>query len=114
VPLEPENPGHVLVMPKNHYAEIFTTPPAEIEKLMFTARFVADAILKAVNPKRVALVAMGLDVQHAHLHLLPINSRLDITSKRQLAGEVIARAKEELDRQAELIRKHLVQPKPNL
>ncbi|MBI3899253.1 MAG: HIT family protein [Gammaproteobacteria bacterium] len=107
VPLDPENPGHVLVMPRNHYEDIFSTPPLEIEQLMVAARLMANAILKAVTPKRVALVAMGLDVQHAHFHLVPINSRLDITSKRQLAGEVITRSKEELDRQAALIRQHL-------
>jgi histidine triad (HIT) family protein len=104
LPRTPVNPGHTLLMPKAHYEDIFHTPPDETLHLLVVASTIADAIQRAVQPIRVGLIAMGLDVQHAHFHLVPLHSQFDITSKAELEGRLVTPSRAELDKQAELIR----------
>jgi histidine triad (HIT) family protein len=107
LPRIPVHPGHTLLMPRAHYEDVFHTPPDETINLLVVAQSIADAIQTAVKPIRVGLVAMGLDVQHTHFHLVPLYSRFDITSKAELEGSLISPSRAELDGQAELIRKNL-------
>jgi histidine triad (HIT) family protein len=106
-PLMPVHPGHVLLMPKAHYEDLFHTPPEETARLLDVATRIAGAIQTAVKPLRVGVVAMGLDVQHTHLHLVPLYSRDDITSRAELEGKVKKHTRSELDEQAAMIRAHL-------
>jgi histidine triad (HIT) family protein len=99
----PVNPGHTLVMPKAHYEDIFHIPAGELLSLLEVASRVSAAINNTLNPIRVGLVAMGLDVQHAHFHLVPLHSRFDITSKTELEGRLVTLSQGELDKVAETI-----------
>lgn len=74
--IAPANPGHLLVIPKQHYRNIFDMPPAVGSKIMEAAIPLATAIRKALNPDGLNLFqsneAAGFQtVFHFHLHLIP-------------------------------------------
>lgn len=105
--LKPINPGHTLLLPKAHYEDIFHTPPEVALKLLTLANGIARALQAAYAPLRVGLAAMGLDVAHTHLHLLPLHSRFDFTSKTEIEARLVQLTGAELDTQAALIRSYL-------
>ena len=107
LPRTPVHPGHTLLMPKSHFDDIFHVPPDDALYLLKVSSVIADAIQKAVKPIRVGLIAMGLDVQHAHFHVVPLFSRFDITSKSELEGSLVTPSRAELHDQAALIRNNL-------
>lgn len=88
--INPVAAGHTLVVPKHEVDYLFDLPQQEYSELMDFARKVAES-MKAVMPcKRVGVAVMGLEVPHAHIHLLPINSESDMnffTEKKQLPAE---------------------------
>ena len=100
--LRPVNPGHTLVIPKQEIDYIFDIEDELLKGLMVFAKKVAKAIKKAFPCKKVGMMVAGIEVPHAHVHLIPINSVNDLN---------FARAKntpqEELAQAAEKIRKHL-------
>jgi histidine triad (HIT) family protein len=100
LPLKPNFPGHTLLMPKAHYEDMFHAPQSEVHYLWEVARKIAAAIQKTYNPPRVAVVTMGLIVQHAHFHLVPISSPEDITSRAELEGKLVAYERSALDEMA--------------
>ena len=104
LPLTPVNPGHTLLMPKTHFEDIFRTPPVEVLGMLKVAAKIASAIEMTVQPIRVGVVAMGLDVQHTHFHLVPLYSRLDITSKAEVEGRLVKHSRDELDKMAASLR----------
>lgn len=70
--------GHTLVIPKNEVDYIFDVDDELLSKMIVFAKKVAKAIDKSVPSKRVAVVVLGLDVPHAHIHLIPMNNASDI------------------------------------
>ncbi len=70
--------GHVLVIPKKEVDYLFDLDKATYSGLMEFARKVALAIGKAIPCKRVGVAVLGLEVPHAHIHLIPLNSEQDI------------------------------------
>ncbi len=76
--INPIKKGHVLVVPKREEDYIFNLEDNEIAEMMVFAKKVAKAIEKAVECKRVAVAVLGLEVPHAHIHLVPIISEGDL------------------------------------
>ncbi|WP_447640865.1 MULTISPECIES: HIT family protein [Chitinophagaceae] len=74
--------GHVLVIPKKEVDKFFDMPENYLSEIMVFAKPIADAIEKAIPCKRVGLSVIGLEVPHAHLHLLPLNDMNDINFTR--------------------------------
>jgi histidine triad (HIT) family protein len=70
--------GHVLVIPKVEVDYLFDLDSDTYAGLMLFARKVALAIGKTIECKRVGVVVLGLEVPHAHVHLVPLNSERDI------------------------------------
>lgn len=70
--------GHTLVIPKIEEDYIFDMESEALGRLMQFAQGVAIQIKKATQCKRVAVVVLGLDVPHAHIHLIPMNSMKDV------------------------------------
>ena len=82
--------GHVLVIPKKEVDYIFDMEPAAFAELQLFAQQVAKAIKKVISCKRIGVAVIGLEVPHAHIHLVPINHVGDINfskSKMQPAKE---------------------------
>ena len=70
--------GHVLVVPKQEVDYIFDLDDATLSGLHVFAKKIAGAIKKAVPCKRIGMAVIGLEVPHAHVHLVPMNSVGDI------------------------------------
>jgi len=84
--------GHTLVVPKKEVDYIFELDEATYLGLMQFARTVATAIEKAIPCQRIGMAVIGLEVPHAHLHLIPINSMsdMDFGHKRKVKPEELA------------------------
>lgn len=72
--INPVQAGHTLVIPKREEDYFFDLADEELARLMGFAKVVAAAIREATACARVGLSVVGLEVPHAHLHLIPINS----------------------------------------
>ncbi|MEF9950057.1 MAG: HIT family protein [Mucinivorans sp.] len=74
--------GHTLVVPKIEVDKFFDLSPERLSSLMLFAQRVAHQIEQNIACRRVAVVVLGLDVAHAHIHLIPLNEADDIDFKR--------------------------------
>ena len=74
----PTTKGHTLVIPKQQIDYIFDLDEELYMGLMAFAKKVAAAVEKAVPCKRIGLAVVGLEVPHAHVHLIPLNSMQDM------------------------------------
>ena len=85
----PTTKGHTLVIPKQQVDYIFDLDEEVYMGLMAFARRVAAAVEKAVPCKRIGLAVVGLEVPHAHVHLIPLNSMQDMNfaNKQQFSKE---------------------------
>lgn len=70
--------GHTLVVPKQEIDYIFDLSDGDLGDMHVFAKTIARAIEKAVPCKRVGISVIGLEVPHAHIHLLPINKEGDM------------------------------------
>ena len=75
--------GHTLVIPRREVDYIFDMDDDEIARFQQFAKQVAVAIKKAFPCKKVAQVVLGLEVPHAHIHLIPMNSEGDVDFRRE-------------------------------
>lgn len=75
--------GHTLVIPKHEEDYIFDLNDLELAGLMLFAKRVAAKIKQEIDCKRVAVVVLGLEVPHAHIHLIPIRSERDVDFHRE-------------------------------
>lgn len=80
--INPLSEGHTLVVPKREVDYIFDLSDEEYAALQLFAKRVASAVEKAVNCKRIATAVIGLEVPHAHIHLVPINSEGDMDFRK--------------------------------
>ncbi len=76
--IRPLTKGHTLVIPKQEEDYIFGLDDATLSGLMLFAKKVAKAIENAVPCARVGVAVIGLEVPHAHIHLIPINEESDM------------------------------------
>lgn len=83
--INPLNPGHTLVIPKKEVDYILDLTEEEYAALQLFARRVAKAVQKSVPCKRVAFGVIGLEVPHAHIHVVPINAEADFDFRRPKA-----------------------------
>lgn len=77
--ISPVHPGHVLVVPKLEIDYIYDLPEKEFNSLQNFAKKVAKAIKIAIPCNRVGVMVMGLEVPHAHIHLIPIDKPSDMS-----------------------------------
>lgn len=70
--------GHTLVVPKKETDYIFDLDDETLGDIMVFAKKVAHKIASVIDCKRVAVVVIGLEVPHAHIHLIPINAENDM------------------------------------
>lgn len=74
----PIQKGHVLVVPKIEVDKIFDVPNNYLSEILIFAKPIAHAIEKSISCNRVSIVTVGLEVPHAHIHLIPINHTADM------------------------------------
>lgn len=76
--IKPVNPGHLLVIPKTHVPYFYNLDDELYQKLMLTLKNVSQAVEKSIHPAKVGLLVKGFDVDHAHIHIIPLNDNSDI------------------------------------
>jgi histidine triad (HIT) family protein len=80
--ISPLAEGHVLVIPKKEVDYIFDLDDEIYTGLQIFAKIVATAIKKAIPCKKVGVAVIGLEVPHAHIHLIPMNQVNDLNFSR--------------------------------
>lgn len=98
--INPLAKGHTLVVPKSEVDYIFDVEDELLAGMMVFAKKVALAIDQVMDCKRVGIAVLGLEVPHAHIHLIPINRLHDIEFSRPK----LSLSKEEFEVIAEKIR----------
>ncbi|HMJ67253.1 MAG TPA: HIT family protein [Cyclobacteriaceae bacterium] len=95
--------GHTLVVPKKEIDYIFDMSDEDLKAIHVFAKKVAAGVLKAIPCKRIGVAVIGLEVPHAHIHLVPMNTADDLNFTRPK----LRPSAEELAATAEKIRKAL-------
>lgn len=88
--INPVQKGHTLVIPKKEIDYIFDIEDNDIQEMMLFAKQVAVKIKEAIPCTKVGVAVIGLEVPHAHIHLVPMQNEGDLDFKRpklQLAQE---------------------------
>ena len=75
--------GHTLVIPRREVDYIFDMDDDELAEFQLFAKQVARALQQAFPCKKVAQVVLGLEVPHAHIHLIPMNTEADVDFRRE-------------------------------
>jgi len=93
--------GHTLVVPKKEVDYIFDLKDDTLEGLFSFSKKVAKGLKKVIDCKRIGIAVLGLEVPHAHVHLVPINGIFDIDfskPKVKLTSEEFSKIAEEIRR----------------
>lgn len=98
--INPVSKGHTLVIPKQETDNIFDLEDEVLAGLHVFAKKIAQAIDTAIPCERVTLAVVGLEVPHAHIHLIPIQSMRDFS----FANPKLKLSKEEFEEVADKIR----------
>ena len=97
--INPVAKGHTLVIPRREVDYIYDMDDDELADYQVFAKRVAIALKKAFPCKKVAQVVLGLEVPHAHIHLIPMNSEADVDFRREklkLSSEEMAEIAEKI------------------
>ncbi len=104
----PASEGHVLIIPNNHYEQIYDFPEEEIEHLFRTVKKISLAIRKGINPEGLSIIqrngaAAGQRIFHLHINLIPRYIGKKLYDMEELQPKSI----EELDKTAHKIKRYL-------
>ena len=92
--INPMTKGHTLVIPKKEVDYLFDIDDTMLSEMMVVSKKIAQAIKKAVECNRVGMMVVGLEVPHAHIHLIPIQSEGDMN----LSNKRVELSKEEFEK----------------
>lgn len=102
--IRPVVKGHTLVVPKKETDFIFDIEDNDLAEMMVFAKKVAIAQKKVIPCKKVAVVVLGLEVPHAHIHLMPIQneSEVNLRNKIELLPEEMKEIAEQISKEVVL------------
>ena len=95
----PLREGHVLVVPKIEVDNLFDLPKEYLKEILEFAQPIAKAIEKSFNCNRCGVSVIGLEIPHAHVHLIPINSANDLNftqSKEKASDETLKKVQQKI------------------
>ena len=95
----PLREGHVLVVPKTEIDKFFDLPDEFLSEMLLFAKPIAKAIERSFNCDRCGIEVVGLEVPHAHMHLIPINSANDLNftkNKLKMTPEQMKKVQEKI------------------
>jgi histidine triad (HIT) family protein len=95
----PLREGHTLVVPKTEVDNLFDLPKEYLEEMLVFAQPIAKAIERTFKCNRCGISVIGLEVPHAHMHLIPINSSNDLNftqSKEKAPDESLKKVQEKI------------------
>ena len=82
--INPNSACHTLCIPKKEIDLIFDLDDKDYQDLMNFSKKISKALKKAVDCERIGISVIGLEVPHAHVHLVPLSSMEDITFKKKI------------------------------
>ena len=97
--INPLTKGHTLVIPKKEVDYLFDIDDALLSEMILVSKRIAKAIEKAISCTRVGMMVIGLEVLHAHIHLIPIQNEGDMN----LSNKRVELSKEEFEKIAKEI-----------
>jgi histidine triad (HIT) family protein len=80
--INPMAPGHTLVIPRREVDYLFDLTPEEYQDLMNFAREVALKLRRAIPCQRIGVAVLGMEVPHAHIHLVPLQTEADMDFRK--------------------------------
>jgi len=83
----PTQPGHTLVIPKQEVDYVFSLDEETYHELWTFTRYVANALQEVTGAKKIGIKVEGLEIPHAHVHLIPINAPSDFTGNASVTEE---------------------------
>ena len=101
--INPMAKGHTLVIPKKEVDYLFVFDDEMLKEMIVLSKKIAKAIEKAIECNRVGVMVVGLEVPHAHIHLIPIQSEGDMN----LSNKRVELSKEEFGKIANDIVRYL-------
>ncbi len=96
--INPVNWGHTLVVPKQETDYIFDIDDEQIGEMMIFAKKVAEAIKTAIPCRKVGMAVLGLEVPHAHIHLIPMQKEGDMDFRHKIENPSPEKMKEISDK----------------
>ncbi len=96
--INPVNWGHTLVVPKQETDYIFDIDDEQIGEMMIFAKKVAEAIKTAIPCRKVGMAVLGLEVPHAHIHLIPMQKEGDMNFRHKIENTSPEKMKEISDK----------------
>jgi histidine triad (HIT) family protein len=97
--ISPLRKGHVLVVPKTETDKLFDLPDSYLQEMLVFAKPIARAIEKSFNCDRCGISVIGLEVPHAHMHLIPISNANDLNfvqKKLKLSPDDLKKVQEKI------------------
>lgn len=85
--IHPVQPGHVLVVPKSQVDHLWDLQPEDYNAVMLTTQKVAQRLRQVLLPVRVGVQVIGLDVPHAHVHVIPFNTTAEFKRDVDMSAE---------------------------
>lgn len=92
--INPVNWGHTLVVPKKETDYIFDLEDEELAEMTVFAKKIAKALQKVIPCRKVGMAVLGLEVPHAHIHLIPITKEGDMDFKNKISNPDSAKMEE--------------------
>lgn len=80
--ITPINPGHLLLVPKKHFEEVYDLPEELYSNLFKIVKVLAERLKEATKAKRIGIAIEGFGVPHAHVHLVPVDSGNELNPER--------------------------------
>lgn len=99
--INPIRPGHTLVIPKQHVSDINGLSDERYVAIMAVVKQMSHHLQKNLNPVKVGLAVVGLDIDHLHIHLVPMHEYHDLTSKFYLDGTIKRASNDTLEKMKE-------------
>lgn len=101
--IRPIKPGHTLVIPKREVDYVFDLDDKTLSNILIFSKRVAKMIEKAVDCKRVGIMVAGLEVPHAHIHLIPMIALgdLNFANAKEVKDDALKQMAEKISRQGE-------------
>jgi histidine triad (HIT) family protein len=84
--LNPINPGHILLIPKKHFEEIFDLDEVLYNEAFSVVKKIAKSLRNILKSKKIGIAVEGLGVPHAHIHIVPIYNGNELNPERAMAA----------------------------
>ncbi len=80
--VNPVNPGHLLIIPKEHIESVFDLPDEQYKKVFGTAKALSTPLQNAMQSRKIGIAVEGFGMPHAHVHLVPLHNPNELDPDR--------------------------------